>query len=130
MASPKENCKKIFLGQEKLVKFFSGFELWIKPNCNSANIANATAHYARKSSWIFCAKKIPRNFLWKCGVLNPALHNKQNSLNPCYPELCMKVTKYPQSCFVIESSRKNVMIDYGGFMGTDFPPEKFFGVSA
>ena len=42
----------------------------------------------------------------------------------------MKVTKYPQSCFVIESSRKNVMIDYGGFMGTDFPPEKFFGVSA
>ena len=42
----------------------------------------------------------------------------------------MKITKYPQSCFVIESGGKKIMIDYGGFMGTYFPPEKFFGVSA
>ena len=95
MASPEENCFAIFLGQEKLTKFFSGFELWIKPNCNSANnaeqssarplktqnvfsgIANATAHYKRKICRFFCAKKKASFFLWKCVVLNPALHNHQ-----------------------------------------------------
>ncbi len=42
----------------------------------------------------------------------------------------MKVTKYPQSCFVIENKNKKIMIDYGMFMGEAFPAENFFDVSA
>ena len=52
-AIPEENCFAIFLGQEKLTKFFSGFELWIKPNCNSANNAEQSSARPLKTQNVF-----------------------------------------------------------------------------
>ncbi len=42
----------------------------------------------------------------------------------------MKITKYPQSCFVLEKAGKKILIDYGMFCGENFPAQKFIDVSA
>ncbi len=42
----------------------------------------------------------------------------------------MKITKYPQSCFVIESAGKKIMIDPGSFFAEKFSAKDFLDVSA
>lgn len=42
----------------------------------------------------------------------------------------MKVTKYPQSCFIFEKNGKKILIDHGMFCGENFPVQKFLDVSA
>ena len=42
----------------------------------------------------------------------------------------MKITKYPQSCFVIESAGKKIMIDPGVFFAEKFKAKDFLDVSA
>ena len=42
----------------------------------------------------------------------------------------MKITKYPQSCFVIEADRKKIMIDPGSFFAEKFSAKDFLDVQA